>query len=164
MRQAAGSFMPPSPWSAAGQPCRPRLETRSERCLRIVGSRCTLAPGEAPEAVAQVQLAVLGAADHSPEGASRRANGLAFGGDHCNRGGRLVASHRLASVDPGRSADAELLTEPVGGFDDISPAGRTDFRENPGATAKQRQGELFAREKGVSRATGNILIKLRMLQ
>jgi hypothetical protein len=40
-----------------------------------------------------VQLAVLGAADHSPEVASRRADGLALGGDHCNRGGGLVSSH-----------------------------------------------------------------------
>ena len=78
---------------------------------------------EAPEAVAQVELAVLGAADHSPEVASRRADGLAFGGDHRDRGGGLVASHRLAGVDPGRSADAELLAEPVGGLDEVGPAG-----------------------------------------
>ena len=46
-----------------------------------VGLRRTLAAGEAPQAVAQMQLAVLGAADHSPEVAARRADGLAFGSD-----------------------------------------------------------------------------------
>src|SRR5512132_4351356 len=84
-----------------------------------------LAASKAPQAVAQVQLAVLGAADHAPEVASRRAAGLAFGSDHRDRSGRLVASHRLASVDPGRSTDAELLAKPVGGFDDVSPTGRS---------------------------------------
>ena len=64
-----------------------------------------------------MQLAILGAADHSPEVASRRAYGLAFGSDHGDRGGCLVTFHRLASINPRRSADAELLTEPVGSFD-----------------------------------------------
>ncbi len=93
-------------------------------CSRIVGSLGTLAPGEAPQAVAQVELAVLGAAGHSPEVAARRADGLAFGGDHRDCSGRLVASHGLAGIDPRRSADAELLAESVGGFDEIGPAGR----------------------------------------
>src|SRR5512132_3375220 len=93
-------------------------------CSRIVGSLGTLAPGEAPEAVAQVELAVPGAVGHSPEVAARRADGLAFSGDHRDRSSRLVASHRLAGIDPRRSADAELLAEAVGGFDEVGPAGR----------------------------------------
>jgi hypothetical protein len=50
---------------------RPPLATQPEQCLRIIGSPGTLAPGEAPEAVAQVERAGLSAADHSPEVAAR---------------------------------------------------------------------------------------------
>jgi hypothetical protein len=66
-----------------------------------------------------VQLALLGTADYSLEVASRRADGLVFDSDHRGRGGGLVASHCLAGVDPGRLAGAKLLTESVGGFDNI---------------------------------------------
>ena len=97
---------------------------RPKWCSRIVGSLRTVATGEAPEAIAKVELTILGAADHSPEVASRRADVLAFGGDHRDRGSRLVASHDVASIDPGWSADAELLAKSVRGFDDVSPAGR----------------------------------------
>src|SRR5512132_2413555 len=123
VRQVAGSFMPPSPGRLLVSPAD-RLEARLERRLRIVGGWRTVAPGEAPKSGAQVQLAVLGAADHSPEIASRRADGLAFGGDYRDRGGGLVASQHLAGVDPGRSTDAELLAQPIGGFDDVCPAGQ----------------------------------------
>jgi hypothetical protein len=95
---------------------------KTESC--IVGSWGTLAPGEAPQAIAQVQLAVPGAAGHAPEVAARRVDGLAFGSDHCDGRRRLVASHRLAGIDPRRSADAEPLTKTVRSFDNIGPARR----------------------------------------
>src|SRR5512144_803232 len=88
-------------------------------------TRSPLAPGEAPEAVCEVELAVAGAAEHPPEAAPRRADAFAFGGDHRDCGSRLVASHGLASIDPGWLANAKLLTNPVGGFDEISPIGRS---------------------------------------
>src|SRR5512147_1571896 len=81
-------------------------------------------PGQSVEAAQQVQLTVLGAADHAPEVASRRTDGLPFGGDHRHRGGRLVAPHGLTGVDPGGSADAELPAKSMGRFDDVRPVGR----------------------------------------
>src|SRR5512132_960721 len=71
-----------------------------------------------------MELAVPGAVDHSPEVAAWRADGFPFGSDHRDGGCSLVASHRLAGVDPGGSTDAELLAKPVGSFDNVGPVGR----------------------------------------
>jgi hypothetical protein len=79
--------------------------------------------GKAPEAIAQVEFAVPGAAGHSPEVASRRVDGFAFGSNQRDGYRRLVAPHGLAGIDPSGSANAELLAQPVGSVDEISPAG-----------------------------------------
>ncbi len=49
---------------------------------------------------------------------------FAFGGDHRDRGCRLVAPHGLAGVDPGGLADAELLAKSIRGVDNVNPARR----------------------------------------
>jgi hypothetical protein len=111
-----------------------------------------------------VQLAVLGATDHSPEVAPRRAYGFALGGDHSDCCCCLVASHSLAGVDPGRSADAKLLAEPVGSLDEVGPAGqkrkdiglqlgetvRMNFGVTAGSGCCERSGEPGSAEAGES--------------
>ena len=48
---------------------------------------------------------------------------LAFGGDDGDGGGRLVAAEGVTGVDPGGTADAELVAEAIGSVDDIGPGG-----------------------------------------
>src|SRR5512132_1428522 len=87
-----------------------------------------------------MQLAVLGAAGHSPEVASGRANVLAFSSDQRDGCRRLIASHSLTGIDPGSSADAELLANPVSSFDEIGPARRSgeDIGLHPGGNAEDK--------------------------
>lgn len=76
---------------------------------------------QAVQAAQQVQLAIAAASDHPSQVASWRSNGVALGGDHRDRGGRLIAAELLTGFDPGRSTDAELMAEAIGAIDDVCP-------------------------------------------